>query len=335
MVADLVSPIMDFVGSYGLPAILLFIILDSAMLLPVFPGELLFVMAAQQYADTYGELAWLTVIITAASTFGCFLLYLFARLVSDLGDRHPRLALMSPKRKKKWEETFRKPSGQSLVFFLRIVPFTRIIVNIPAGLAKMPSIRFLILTFLGNLVSIGAFMLISYEANVPGSTIHAQTVAFQDNLVDPALAFVKTNWLLVSGVAIVLGIVLSLRASAKSKRNPTEGMEGSLLGMLAVMTLFWGGLGMIALLWVDPVFLYDSIALSGWDLRTAATGLPFEPMSLAILMGVAALLLALAVNSARRAARRKVRLVRKIQRDHMIRPGRTAHEETLVGRHRP
>ena len=46
--------------------------------------------------------------------------------------------MMPRKRRERLERTFQRPAGQSLVFFLRLVPLTRVLVNIPAGLAKMP-----------------------------------------------------------------------------------------------------------------------------------------------------------------------------------------------------
>ena len=50
-----------------------------------------------------------------------------------------------------------------------LFPFLRLLVNIPAGLAKMPVKRFLVLTFLGNLLFHAGFMYITYESRRPGS----------------------------------------------------------------------------------------------------------------------------------------------------------------------
>src|SRR5688572_28007242 len=136
MAVDVVGTALDFIAAYGLVAIFILLVLDAALLLPVFPGEVVLVMAVATYATGYPSLAFLVLVTTLAGLLGSLLLYGITRGGGrKLVDRYPRLFMMPRKRREKLERTFAKPSGQSLVLFLRLIPLTRVLVNIPAGLA--------------------------------------------------------------------------------------------------------------------------------------------------------------------------------------------------------
>lgn len=304
MFSDLTSPILDLVAEYGLIAIFVFLILDAAMLLPLFPGELLLILAIGWYAHDPWTLAIVVLMATAAATLGSFLLYGIARGGGRrFFETHPRLFFMSPERRDKMEKLFQRPAGQSLVLFLRVLPLFRLLVNIPAGLARMPVLRFLILTFIGNLLFHAGFMYVAYESRRPDSAIATQATAIREGYASPAWGYVQANWVLAAAALLGLGLLLSLRASWRATRRPHDRFEGSLLGTLATATLFWGGVALLTGLWVDPALVYDLIAFTGYDLRTIPVEVPYAPLSVAVIFGGCALLMGLLLSAIRQSAR--------------------------------
>jgi membrane protein DedA with SNARE-associated domain len=308
MATDLIGPVLELVATYGLVAIFVLLVLDGSALLPLVPGELMMVYAVSAYAHDIPSLILLIVLATVAATLGSLLLYGIARTGGrKLVERHPRLFLMNRRRQQKLERVFRHPAGQSLVFFLRFIPLTRVLVNLPAGLARMPALRFTILTFFGMLAYHAGFFYLVYETRRPDSPVAARATALQQAYGEPLAATLQTHWVLTAGGLLALGVLLSLRSSWKTARDPLGEDEGSFLGFLARAVLFWGGVAILAGLYLDPFFVYDTVALSGYDPRLVTLGLPYEPLSTVIALGGACLLLALILSSIRRGARERAR----------------------------
>src|SRR5687768_15621098 len=125
--ADIVSVALEFIAEYGLVAIFVLLVLDAAMLMPVFPGEVVLVMAVAAYATDLPSLAFLVGLTTAAGVLGSLLLYGIMRGGGRrLVERYPRLFMMPRKRRQKLEKSFERPVGQTLVLVLRLVPLTRV-----------------------------------------------------------------------------------------------------------------------------------------------------------------------------------------------------------------
>lgn len=308
MVVDLLAPILDLVATYGLVAVFFFLVLDAAMLLPVLPGELLMIIAVQKFAPDRPALMFVVLLASTAATVGNLLFYGICRGGGRrLVEAHPRLFLMSPERRDRLEKLFHRPLGQSLVLFLRFFPFTRILVSLPAGLAGMPWIRYVVLSFLGNLPYHAAIMFLAFEARRPDSAVATQAATLKEAYANPAWAYVQANWVLVGLATLALAVILSLRASIKAARRPGKHPSSSLLGSLGTAVLFWGGAAILVGLWMEPPFVFDTISITGYDLRTTQLGLPYEPLSLAGAMGTGALLLGFVLASFSRNARRRPR----------------------------
>lgn len=270
MAVDVVGIALGFIESYGLVAIVVLLVLDAAMLLPVFPGEVVLVMAVAAYATDYASLAFLIGLTTLAGLLGSLLLYGIMRGGGRrLVERYPRLFMMPRKRREKMERTFQRPLGQSLVMFLRLVPLTRILVNIPAGLARMKVVRFLLLSAAGLLVYHAAFMWFAYEVRRPGSTLATQRVQFQEAYASPAMEFIAANAVVSGLVALAIGSVLSVRSSLAIMRDPEES-TGSLIGWLTTMALLLGGLALGVAAYVDPTPVVELARLRGVDVEALA-----------------------------------------------------------------
>lgn len=310
--SDFVSPILDLIDEFGLLALFVFLVLDAAMLLPLVPGELLLILAATRFATDRATLAFVVVVATAAATLGNLLLYGIARGGGRrLVENHPRLFLMSPPTRDRLERLFQRPWGQSLVLLLRVVPLFRLLVNLPAGLARMPVVRFVILSAIGNLAFHVGFMYVAYESRQPGSTVALRAQALQDAYTSPAWDYVRANWLVVGGAVLTLGILLSLRASARTARVGRGQASGSLLGTLATVTLFWGGLALLVGLWTEPDLIYEGFRRAGYDLLANPPDVPYAPASVVAGLGALSTLLALLLYRLRQEAQERRKRARE------------------------
>lgn len=270
MAFDVVSTALDFIAAYGLIAVFVLLVLDGAMLLPVFPGEAVLVMAVAAYADDLASLGFLILLTAAAALLGSLLLYGIMRGGGRrLVERYPRLFMMPRRRRERLEKTFARPTGQSLVLFLRLVPLTRVLVNIPAGLARMPLVRFVVLSTLGLLAYHAAFLWFAYEVGRPGSALDTQRAQLQQAYADPAMEFVAANAILSGLVLLAIGAVVSVRASRAMLRDPEES-TGSFVGWLATMVLLWGGLALAIAAYLEPAQLTLLARQGGIDLAGIA-----------------------------------------------------------------
>jgi hypothetical protein len=179
-----------------------------------------------------------------------------------------------------------------------------VLVNIPAGVAKMPFVRFLVLSLIGMLAFHAGFFWLAYEFRQPGSRVAGQATTLQDAYASPAWDFMQANTILTIAALLVLGIVLSLRASRRMRKDPEES-AGSLIGMLSRLALFWGGLAVLLALYIDPFLVYQLAATGGVDVSQYSLGLPYEPLSMVAAVGVAAMLLGIILIRIKQSARRR------------------------------
>lgn len=143
----IVNAATDFISSTGYPAIFVLMTMESA-LLPV-PSEAIMLFAG--FAVSKGELT-LFGIVTAGvlgNLVGSWIGYAigyFGR--TDLLERH-RVFHVNPEWLRKTEGYFER-YGDATVFFSRMLPIVRTFVSLPAGVARMPIMRFSVLTVLGS-----------------------------------------------------------------------------------------------------------------------------------------------------------------------------------------
>jgi membrane protein DedA with SNARE-associated domain len=144
----IVNVATEFISSAGLPAVFLLMALESACI-PI-PSEAIMLFAG--FAVSKGELT-LAGIVTAGvlgnligSLIGYAIGY-FGRV--DLLERH-RIFHVNPEWLRKTEGWFER-YGDATVFFSRMLPIVRTFVSLPAGVARMPLLRFSALTVLGSI----------------------------------------------------------------------------------------------------------------------------------------------------------------------------------------
>jgi membrane protein DedA with SNARE-associated domain len=147
-VADWVFTIVDRLGAIGVG---LLILLEN--LIPPIPSEVILPLAG--FRARTGTLNVLTLwpAATAGSVLGALLLYGlgawlgYERLHRIAG--HRWFVLASQKDLERGRELFDR-HGTKVVLLARCVPFLRSVVSIPAGIARMPVPRFVVLTTIGS-----------------------------------------------------------------------------------------------------------------------------------------------------------------------------------------
>jgi membrane protein DedA with SNARE-associated domain len=142
----IVNAATDFIGSTGLPAVFLLMVLESACV-PI-PSEAIMLFAG--FSVSEGELTLIGIIVAGVlgNLVGSWIAYAvgyYGRL--DLLEKN-KLIHISPKHLK-WADDWFERYGSATVFFSRMLPIVRTFISLPAGVAKMPFWRFTLLTLAG------------------------------------------------------------------------------------------------------------------------------------------------------------------------------------------
>jgi membrane protein DedA with SNARE-associated domain len=147
---SVVDPIIDvatdFIGSAGLPAVFLLMLLESACI-PV-PSEAIMLFAG--FSVSEGDLTLFGVVAAGVlgNLVGSWIAYAvgyYARV--DLLEKN-RFIHISPKHLR-WADDWFARYGSATVFFTRMLPIIRTFISLPAGVARMPFWRFTVLTLAG------------------------------------------------------------------------------------------------------------------------------------------------------------------------------------------
>jgi membrane protein DedA with SNARE-associated domain len=156
-----VEPIVDvateFIGSAGVVGVFLLMILESACI-PI-PSEAIMLFAG--FSVSNGELTLFGVVAAGVlgNVVGSAIAYAvgyYGRL--DLLEKN-KLIHISAKHLD-WADRWFERYGSATVFFSRMLPIIRTFISLPAGVAKMPFARFLVLTTLGSIPWVLALALI-------------------------------------------------------------------------------------------------------------------------------------------------------------------------------
>ena len=129
-------------------------------LFPPIPSEV--VMPLGGFLAAQGRFSFPLVVLvgTVGSVAGAtFWYWVGIRLGADrirrLAERHGRWLTISPEEVDRANDWFRRHGGAA-VFFGRFVPGIRTLISVPAGVARMPLVPFLLYTTAGSVVWIGA-----------------------------------------------------------------------------------------------------------------------------------------------------------------------------------
>ncbi|HEY6891324.1 MAG TPA: DedA family protein [Solirubrobacter sp.] len=143
----LVQFAVDVIDKLGLVGVFLLMVGESACL-PI-PSEGTMLFAGFNVAN--GEYSLLTVVTVGvvANLVGSWIAYgigYFGRV--DLLEKHGRKVFIKPHHLHKADDWFER-YGDATVFFSRMLPIVRTFISLPAGVARMPFLRFTVFTVLG------------------------------------------------------------------------------------------------------------------------------------------------------------------------------------------
>jgi membrane protein DedA with SNARE-associated domain len=192
--------------SAGVAAFVLLVVAETVF--PPLAGPVL-PLAGLSVAEGEAGLAATVLIATAASTLGALILYHAARAVGadrvrQFLLRHGRWSKLRPEHFDRAEAWFNR-HADAAVLLGRCVPVLRSLVSIPAGLERMPWLRFVLLTGLGNLMWCSLV--------IGGAAALGQRVAVVQRYAAPVQAAVVAGW-------VVLLVVLLARH--RWRRRPSS-----------------------------------------------------------------------------------------------------------------
>jgi membrane protein DedA with SNARE-associated domain len=162
LIGDLLSWVVRLVETLGYPGLAVVVALENVF--PPIPSEAVLPLAGYLVSQGRMTLWGAVVASTVGSVLGALVLYWLGaawgeqrvrRFVGTYG-RWLMVDEQDLDRAQAWFERH----GRAAVFIARLAPFTRSVISIPAGVAKMPMPTFLLYTTLGsglwNLLLIGA-----------------------------------------------------------------------------------------------------------------------------------------------------------------------------------
>ena len=153
---SVVNATWHFVRDAGLPGIFVLMAIGSACI-PV-PSEVVMLFAGFAVADpgssgAHHHLTMVGVVLAGllGTLVGSWIAYAVGRGGRlELMERHGHLIHMGPAQIERADRWFQR-YGDPAVLFGRMVPLVRAFVSLPAGVARMPIVRFTVLTLIGSL----------------------------------------------------------------------------------------------------------------------------------------------------------------------------------------
>ncbi|MEA2228436.1 MAG: hypothetical protein QOF04_2066 [Solirubrobacteraceae bacterium] len=206
--ASITDPLVEFatrvVGDLGLAGIFVLMFFESACV-PI-PSEATMLFAGFNVDQGHYSLLAVTLVGSLANLAGSWLAYAigyYGRI--DILEKHGRKLHIKPQHLALADRWFER-HGDATVFFTRMMPIVRTFISLPAGVAKMPFLRFSLLTFAGCVPWVFALAFV-------GQQVGARWETWKDSLhyVDYAVA-----------ATIVIGVVVLVLRHRRDRSRPGE-----------------------------------------------------------------------------------------------------------------
>jgi membrane protein DedA with SNARE-associated domain len=144
--------VQGIIASAGYLGLVLVMVLENVF--PPVPSEIVLPLAGYMTLQGHFTLLGVTAVGTLGSVIGALILYALGWWLDEsrvryLLNRYGRFAMLTEGDLNKslcWFNRY----GQPTIFFARLVPIVRSLISVPAGLARMPLMRFVLLTALGT-----------------------------------------------------------------------------------------------------------------------------------------------------------------------------------------
>lgn len=146
--------VLMIMEQFGLLGVTVMMFLENVF--PPIPSEL--IMPAAGFAAAMGKMNLILVIIagTLGSVLGALPLYYLGTVFDEkrlfvLAEKYGKYVLVKPSDITNAQNWFHK-YGKTVIFFGRMIPAIRSLISIPAGMARMPMLPFLVLTAIGSAI---------------------------------------------------------------------------------------------------------------------------------------------------------------------------------------
>ena len=190
--------VLELMGEYGNLAVFLLILVEN--LFPPIPSEVILTFGGVMTVCTDMTPVGVILLSTAGSLAGAVILYSVGRFLPDEVFRkllcgqighllHFRLEDVDLA--KGW---FRE-RGRSAVFLCRLIPIVRSLISIPAGIARMPFVPFLVFTAAGSLLW---NMVLVYAGRIAGDSWEKVSAAF---------GVYSDLFLMIAGISIAFAVL--------------------------------------------------------------------------------------------------------------------------------
>jgi membrane protein DedA with SNARE-associated domain len=143
----LIQQMEEWVTSYGYWAIFLLMLAESACI--PFPSEVTMLVGGWYAADGRLDFFWVGAAGVLGNLVGSWIAYAVGRRTGrGILDRYGKYVLIRSHDIDKAEVWWEK-YGEAATFFSRLLPVIRTFISLPAGIARMPFVKFSVYTFLG------------------------------------------------------------------------------------------------------------------------------------------------------------------------------------------
>jgi membrane protein DedA with SNARE-associated domain len=163
--ASITDPLVEFatnvVGDLGLPGVFLLMLVESACI-PV-PSEATMLFAGFNVSEGEYSLIAVTLVGAFANLVGSWIAYAvgyYGRI--DILEKHGKKLHIKPSHLALADRWFER-HGDATVLVTRMLPIVRTFISLPAGVARMPFLRFSVLTFIGCLPWVFVLTLIGQQ----------------------------------------------------------------------------------------------------------------------------------------------------------------------------
>jgi membrane protein DedA with SNARE-associated domain len=210
MVAGIGGMATALVAQYGLLALFVFVFLETSMLFPFIPSELVLPFAAALLVSNPATFLAFVLAAAAGGTVGSlFAYFVFDAAHQPVIDRYGASVRVSEEDIERAGRWFRR-WGESSVFWGRLLPVLRSVISIPAGLAGMHRGKFAVYSGTGTgLFAAGvAALVVTGREVLPSQLLIQWTVTLFERAVAAVLAYPP---LAVAVVGLLLFVVLIAR----------------------------------------------------------------------------------------------------------------------------
>lgn len=158
----LTQTVLDLLTQYGYLGLFIFMFLETSMVFPLLPSELVVPFAAGLLVTSVPALIAFALVATTGATIGSLFAYhVFGSASATAAEQYGEYIHVSQDEIDRSRRWFRR-WGESSVFWGRLLPVLRSIISIPAGFTEMNRSRFTAYSFIGAFLFNGGVGMVVY-----------------------------------------------------------------------------------------------------------------------------------------------------------------------------